>query len=208
MPRLDVAPTKCNQLMLSRQLGVAEEGYGLLEQKRQLLVLELLRWLDRARELETRAARAVAEAHAALSAAELDVGPGGLARIAVGTRREHEVSVRQQSLMGIPLPHATAGLGAPPMPLGVAASSASTDEAIDRFVALVPLLAELAAAAAAVTRLSAELRKTQRRCNALSRIFIPSYRDTLRYIAGSLEERERESLVILKMVRDRLGRSA
>ena len=57
----------------------------------------------------------------------------------------------------------------------------------------------------AVMRLARELRKTQRRCNALSKIFIPSYRETIDYISGTLEERERESLTILKMVRDRIG---
>lgn len=48
-----------------------------------------------------------------------------------------------------------------------------------------------------------ELRKTQRRCNALSKLFIPNYRETVAYIAGSLEEREER--IILKMTRDRLA---
>ncbi|HEX7569061.1 MAG TPA: V-type ATP synthase subunit D, partial [Verrucomicrobiae bacterium] len=68
-----------------------------------------------------------------------------------------------------------------------------------------PLLAELAELQNAVLRLARELRKTQRRCNALSKIFIPSYRETLTYISGTLEERERESLNILKIIRDRLA---
>ena len=57
----------------------------------------------------------------------------------------------------------------------------------------------------AVLRLARELRKTQRRCNALSKIFIPDYRKTLGYIVGALEERERESFIILRMIRDRLA---
>ena len=56
----------------------------------------------------------------------------------------------------------------------------------------------------AVLRLARELRKTQRRCNALSKIFIPDYRETIGYIVGALEERERESFIILRMIRDRL----
>jgi len=47
--------------------------------------------------------------------------------------------------------------------------------------------------------------KTQRRCNALSNLFIPNYRETVAYIAGFLEEREREERIILKMTRDRLA---
>ncbi len=76
---------------------------------------------------------------------------------------------------------------------------------MSRFVDLLPSLAELAELVNAVMRLARELRRTQRRCNALSKIFIPQYRETIDYIMGSLEERERESLIILKMIRDRLG---
>jgi len=76
-----------------------------------------------------------------------------------------------------------------------------------RFVETLPLLAELAELENAVLRLARELRKTQRRCNALSKIFIPDYRETISYITSALEERERESLIILKMIRNRLARS-
>ena len=81
----------------------------------------------------------------------------------------------------------------------------NTDLAQRRFAELLPLLAELAELQNAVLRLARELRKTQRRFNALSKIFIPSYRETITYISGTLEERERESLTILKIIRDRLA---
>ena len=53
-----------------------------------------------------------------------------------------------------------------------------------------------------------ELRKTQRRCNALNRIFIPEYKATTDYITASLEERERENFVILRMVKERLAKTS
>ena len=57
-------------------------------------------------------------------------------------------------------------------------------------------------------RLARELRKTQRRCNALSKVFIPDYAETIEYIQASLEERERESFIIQKMIKDRLALQA
>jgi vacuolar-type H+-ATPase subunit D/Vma8 len=36
---------------------------------------------------------------------------------------------------------------------------------------------------------------------------MPNYRETIGYITGALEERERESFVILKMIRDRLNQT-
>jgi len=75
-----------------------------------------------------------------------------------------------------------------------------------RFTEALPVLSELAELQTAVLRLSRELRKTQRRCNSLSKIVIPNCRETIGYVAGTLEERERESFAILRMIRDRLSR--
>ena len=93
------------------------------------------------------------------------------------------------------------------MPFGVGGTSADTDVALRRFTDLVPLLIELAEIGNAVLRLARELRKTQRRCNALNRIFIPEYKATTDYIMASLEERERENFVILRMVKERLAKT-
>jgi V/A-type H+-transporting ATPase subunit D len=109
--------------------------------------------------------------------------------------------------MGFMVPHATLSLAQDGRRPGVDGTPASLDPAADRFRTLLQELTELAELTAAVSRLAEQLRKTQRRCNALSRIFIPNFRFTIRYIAGALEERERESFVILKMVRDRVQSS-
>jgi V/A-type H+-transporting ATPase subunit D len=110
--------------------------------------------------------------------------------------------------MGLRLPRVTAQVEPAKAQFGLVGTSASTDVAMRRFVELLPLLVELAELENAVLRLARELRKTQRRCNALSKIFIPAHRETIRYIAGSLEERERESFTILKMIRQRYGSGA
>lgn len=47
MGRLNVAPTKSVQLNLKRDLDMATEGYNLLEQKREILVMEMMRLLAR-----------------------------------------------------------------------------------------------------------------------------------------------------------------
>ncbi len=205
MPKLNVAPTKSNLLGLERQLEFAEEGYDLLEQKRQILIFELMSRLARAEEAERRVGEAVGHAFAALEAATLDIGSRVLEEAAFAVSMRHEVSLSDDRLMGMGVPKIT--LQEEPMGVrfGLGGTSSNTDVAMSRFVDLLPSLAELAELVNAVMRLARELRRTQRRCNALSKIFIPQYRETIDYIMGSLEERERESLIILKMIRDRLG---
>lgn len=205
MAKLNVAPTKSSLLSLKKQLLFAEEGYDLLEQKRQILIFELMSRLKRAGETEARVAGTIKQAFAALREATLDIGSDALDRAALAIRMEHEVSLGDQHLMGMRIPRVTLRAEPPSTQFGVGGTSANTDLVMRRFVEALPVLAELAELENAVMRLARELRKTQRRCNALSKIFIPDYRETIGYITGALEERERESFVILKMIRDRLG---
>jgi len=207
MGKLNIAPTKSNLLVLKRQLAFAEEGYDLLEQKRQILIFELMSRLSRARDAEQSVAEALRLAFAALREAQLDKGSEALDGAVLAVRMDHQVDISDQHLMGMKIPHVTVRTEPVGAQFGIGGTSVNTDVAMSRFVEVLPLLAELAELENAVMRLARELRKTQRRCNALSKIFMPDYRETINYIMGSLEERERESFVILKMIRDRLGQS-
>ena len=205
MANLNVAPTKSNFLSLKRQLAFAEEGYDLLEQKRQILIFELMSRLGRAQEAESKVTEALKHAFAALREATLDIGSAALDRAALGVRMDHQITLADQHLMGMRLPRVSVRTEPSGVQFGVGGTSATSDLAMRRFVEALPLLAELAELENAVLRLAREVRKTQRRCNALSKLFIPDYRETIAYIMGSLEERERESLMILKLTRDRLA---
>ena len=208
MAKLNVPPTKSNLLALKRQLAFAREGYDLLDQKRQILVFELMSRLDRARTAEQRVAEALRRAHDALREAFLDLGVQGLDRAALGVRLDHQAQVSLLPMMGLRIPRVVGQVEAAGVQFGLSGTTANADLAMQRFVDVLPLLAELAELENAVMRLARELRKTQRRCNALSKIFIPAHQETISYVTGSLEERERESLIILKMIRARLARAS
>lgn len=205
MAKLNVAPTKSNYLELSHQLDSAKEGYELLDQKRQILIYELMSRLGQARDAERRVAEAMAKAFEALRDAVLDVGSSSVDRATLAVVFDHQVKLAQQNLMGIRLPTVTATIEQFRVQFGIGGTSARTDAAMQRFVEVLPLLAELAELENSVIRLARELRKTQRRCNALSKVFIPDYTETIDYILSSLEERERESFIIQKMIKDRLN---
>jgi V/A-type H+-transporting ATPase subunit D len=208
MAKLNVAPTKSSYLTLGRQLDSAKEGYELLDQKRQILIYELMSRLGRARDAERRLEAALTEAFAALREAVLEVGSGGVDRAALAVALQHTVELACQNLMGISLPAVTAKTEAHSVQFGFGGTSAQIDTAMRRFIELLPLVAETAELENSVIRLARELRKTQRRCNALSKVFIPDYTETIQYILSSLEERERESFIIQKMIKDRLTSQA
>ncbi|MFA6568158.1 MAG: V-type ATP synthase subunit D [Victivallales bacterium] len=202
-----IAPTKSNLLSLRRQLVFAEEGYDLLEQKRQILVFELMSRLKRARETEDRVGVSLHSSFAALREATLDLGSDAIDRLVPGMAQHCEVKLSEQHLMGLHIPRITAEFSPENATFGVSGTSANTDHAVRRFRELLPCLIELAELDTAVRRISNELRRTQRRCNALSKIFIPTLRKRIHYILSTLEERERESLVTMKIIRDNLAKA-
>lgn len=70
------------------------------------------------------------------------------------------------------------------------------------------LLQKLAAAAglrSIVWRLALEVRKTQRRVNVLDKMVIPRSGDIVKFIESTLDERERESLFVVKLLKQRIA---
>ena len=202
--RLNIAPTKSNHLRLNRQLEFAKDGFDLLEQKRQILVYELMSRLGQAQEIERRVTQALNEAFGTLREATLDIGSAALEDAALAVKLSHSVAIEEHAVIGIRLPRVILRSAPASRQFGLGGTSASADAAMYSFVALVALIGQLAELESAVLRLARELRKTQRRCNALSRVFIPEYESTIDFIEASLEEREREFFVNLRMIKQRL----
>ena len=78
---------------------------------------------------------------------------------------------------------------------------ANTDAVIVKFLNLLSLLTQMASIRTIVWRLAEEVKRTQRRVNALDKMIIPQATETIKYIEGVLEERERENVFVLKALK-------
>jgi V/A-type H+/Na+-transporting ATPase subunit D len=208
MAKLDIAPTKSKLLELRKGLTFAIEGRDLLEQKRTILTIELMSHLEAIRTMEKDLEPLVARAFAALRDAALEAGSDQLHRLSFNATLRHDVEIRSRPLMGLRLPVLETTFRDVPPRFGQQSSSARVDEVAQVFTAVLKAVAQLAELQSQVVRLARELKKTQRRNNALDKLFIPNYRDTIKYITESLEEREREGLVVIRMIKTRLGAAA
>ena len=202
MAKLNVSPTKSSYLAIARSLEFASQGYDLLEQKRQILVLELMGRVENARRAQDVVDEKMAKAYDALEKAQLAAGSAELAAEATAVNVERHLNISLRSLMGIDLPSVEYEAEAPGVQFGFGGSSHS-DTVMQLFCDAIESIAQLAEIENAVFRLAREVRRTQRRVNALGKTFIPDYTDTLRYITATLEEREREGFVIMKMIKAR-----
>ena len=82
MAKLNVAPTKSNLLAIKEQLAISTEGYDLLEQKREILVMELMKVVERVRLLEADIDKCIAKAYPSLKNMLMNVGGEKAERIA------------------------------------------------------------------------------------------------------------------------------
>ncbi|MGA2481319.1 MAG: V-type ATP synthase subunit D, partial [Spirochaetia bacterium] len=83
-------------------------------------------------------------------------------------------------------------------------TDSSCDGTMTEFFELLKLVARMAEIRTMVWRLAKEVRKTQRRVNALEKIVIPDVQETKKFIEGVLEEREREVFFVQKILKARL----
>jgi len=206
MARYGMAPTKTNLMKVKRDLGFAQEGWELLDQKRKILIVELMGLIDRAVEAQEEVEAKLGEAFEALDQAILRMGRREVNMIALGMNIESDISFSEKRVMGVSLPRVKVRFDDRSPYFAAAESSIWIDEAIKHFREVLRLLGTLAEARISLMRLSREVGKTIRRVNALEKIFIPDYDETLKYIEMALEESEREAFFVLKLVKDRLSR--
>ncbi len=206
MARYEIAPTKTNLMRIRRDLGFASEGWELLDQKRKILVVELMGLIDRAVDAQEEVEAKLVEAFDALDQSMLRMGRREVNLIALGMNITSEINFSEKRVMGVSLPRVRVEFDDKSPYFAAAESSIWIDEAIRKFRDVLQLLGSLAEARISLMRLSREVAKTIRRVNALEKIFIPDYEETLKYIETAIEESERESFFVLKLIKDRLSR--
>lgn len=207
MAAINIPPTRSNLLRMKQELKFAHEGYEILDRKREVLTTELIRMAHDAQELQEEVWKLVAEAYRALEQAKLTMGHEQVERAALAVHETVEVDLKFRGVMGVPIPLVEAKGKPPGTSYSLGDTKATLDKANTRFrkvLERVPVLSELVTS---VWRLAGELRKTQRRVNALQHIFIPEYEETVEFIKSALEEREREETFRLKWLKTKMTKA-
>jgi V/A-type H+-transporting ATPase subunit D len=201
MAREQIAPTKSNLLRIKERLAVAEEGHDLLEQKREILVMELMQKLEQVKMLERDLGIRVSTAYPCLKRMLVVVGRERAERLARNISYCFELKEKQVAAAGMKLPSLEIRLPDAELQYSPLNSFAECDETVLEFFEMLKICTELAALRTIAWRLAREVRKTQRRVNALEKMVIPVARETKAYIEASLEERERDSFFTSKLLK-------
>lgn len=200
----DVAPTKTNLLRLRGQLEFARQGHSLLDQKRDILVVELLRLVDQAVEAQEQVTTGLAAAHEALQESVLRMGKLRVTHVSGAVNIAAGIEIGQRRIMGVPLPVVETSFEDHSPYFSPMHTSSWIDAAIDRFKKALLQVGRLAELKISIIRLANEVRKTIRKVNALEKIAIPDLEETVTHIQNRLEESERDMYILMKLVKSRL----
>jgi V/A-type H+/Na+-transporting ATPase subunit D len=202
--KLNIAATKTNLLKIKKSLALTKEGYGLLDEKRKILINELNLVIDIAEKLENDLSIMLKDAYATVDRAIVVMGRSRAQALSFASDIKNEISVSNRRVMGVDIPMIKLKLTDNPPHHSPYAVSFYIDEAIVKFKEVLMLIAQLAERKIALSRLAEELFKTIRKVNALEKIYIPDYEDTYKNINDRLDEEGRESFLMLKMIKTRL----
>lgn len=204
MAKLNIAPTKSNLLNLKDQLAVSTEGYELLEQKREILVMELMKILERVKELEEKMYACIKKAYPALKSMLVALGGDRVEHLGQGISYDFNITTKPVSLAGMNFTSLDVDLPQRQLFSSFLGSFADSDEVMADFFELLELITQMAGLRTIAWRLAREVKKTQRRVNALDKFVIPQNKETIKYIDGVLEERERENTFVMKNLKNKM----
>lgn len=206
MAQLNYAPTKTNLLLLRSDLKFAQQGYELLDQKRNILIIELLAMVDKAVDLQQRVENAIAKAYAALEETVFDMGKLKVQHLSSAINISTEITIRTRRVMGVSLPVIETEFTERAPYYSPMGTSYWVDSSLSLLKEALKLLGKLSELKISVLRLANEVKRTVRKVNALEKIAIPSLKETVHYIEGRLEENERDMFILMKMVKENLER--
>lgn len=196
-------PTKGNLMLAKNSLKLARQGYELMDKKRNILIRELMELIDEARTIQTEIDSTFTYAYQCLQKANIENGISLVSQIAYTVPIEDSIVIQTRSIMGTEIPHVKYSPCTPTPTYAFSTTRESVDRAVEAFRKVKDLTVKLSMVENAAYRLAANIKKTQKRANALQNITIPMYTVLVHDITNALEEKEREEFTRLKVIKRR-----
>ena len=202
---LNAFPTKGNLILAKNSLALARLGYGLMDKKRNILIRELMNLIDEAKDIQSEIDATFTAAYQALQQANIELGIHYVQEIGMSVPVEDSIRIKVRSIMGTEIP--LVQHEAPPLTPTYAFgdTTQSLDEARMKFEKVKELTIKLSMVENSAYRLASNIKKTQKRANALKNITIPSYETLTKNITNALKEKDREEFTRLKVIKRTKG---
>ena len=194
-------PTKGNLMLAKNSLALAHQGYDLMDKKRNILLKELMSLIDEAKDIQEEIDQTFTKAYACLQRANIEHGISKLRELAFTVPIEDSIRIQTRSIMGTEIPHVKYDAKQNDLTYSFSTTRESIDIAREAFREVKELTIKLSMVENAAYRLATNIKKTQKRANALKNITIPMYSNLVYTISNALEEKEREEFTRLKVIK-------
>lgn len=199
-------PTKGNLMLAKNSLALAHQGYDLMDKKRNILLKELMGLIDEAKDIQEEIDITFTKAYACLQRANIEMGISHVEELAFTVPIEDSIRIQTRSIMGTEIPHVKYDAKQNDLTYSFGTTTESIDLAREAFRQVKDLTIKLSMVENAAYRLAANIKKTQKRANALKNITIPMYDNLVHTINNALEEKEREEFTRLKVIKKMQGK--
>ncbi|MDO4312583.1 MAG: V-type ATP synthase subunit D [Eubacteriales bacterium] len=198
-------PTKGNLMLAKNSLALARQGYDLMDKKRNVLLKELMALIDEAKDIQEQIDTTFTRAYACLQRANIENGISKVYELAFTVPIEESIRIQTRSIMGTEIPLVKYDEKQNNLTYSFGNTRESIDIAREAFREVKELTIKLSMVENSAYRLASNIKKTQKRANALKNITIPMYTNLVRNINNALEEKEREEFTRLKVIKSMKG---
>ncbi len=201
----NVAPTKIELLKFKKSSQVAIMVQKILDDKRKVLLKNIEEMIQEASKARGGIWDPLQDIYKSVNEAYLSLGTGTVDSVAESTPPVMEVDIKVRRVVDVKIPALTVTeKDTKSMPYGFADTNSSIDRAAKQIKVLLPKICKAAEYENSIFSLAKALEKTQKLLNALENVIIPQYKDNIRFILASLEEKEREEFAKLKKVKAKI----
>lgn len=200
----NIAPTRSNLLQRRDQAKLAVRGADLLKRKRDALVGEFFALVKSSLEARRELTLVSREAYFALFLANAWDGPEAVSSLALAQEQGLEIPLKMENIFGVKVPQVQPPTFDDSLPFSPVAAGASTLQAARQFRKLVEAITKVAATETRLRKIGEEIKKTNRRVNALEQLVIPGINYEIRHIRSVLDQRALEEVTTLKRIKAKL----
>lgn len=199
-----IAPTRSNLLARRDQLRLAIKGADLLKRKRDALISEFFDLVKVSLEARRALAKTSQEAYFSLFLAKAWDGPEAVESLSLAEDPGLELEIKVQNLFGVKVPQVQPPSFDSKLPFSPIGAGARTLDAAAQFRQLTEALVGVAATETRLRRIGEEIKKTNRRVNALEQLVIPGVQQQIKDIRSVLDQRALEEVTVLKRIKAKL----
>lgn len=200
----NIAPTRSNLLQRRDQFKLAQRGADLLKRKRDALVAEFFDLVKSSLQARRDLQDVSREAYFSLFLANAWDGPEEVESLSLAQGAKLEIDITIENLFGLKVPQVQPPTFDMELPFSPINAGARTLDAASEFRKLMEAIVRVAATETRLRRIGEEIKKTNRRVNALEQLVIPGINSQIRNIQSVLEQRALEEVTVLKRIKAKL----